>query len=48
MQSNCKVSDKSDELSAELTKRILTKAALYEKTSKSKKKSKYINKRLED
>tara|TARA_Y100000591_G_C21768589_1_gene664271 strand:+ start:162 stop:716 length:555 start_codon:yes stop_codon:yes gene_type:complete len=48
MQSNCKVSDKSDELSAELTKRILTKAALYEKTSKSKKKSKYINKKLED
>ncbi len=48
MQNNCKVSDKSDELSAELTKRILTKAALYEKTSKSKKKSKYINKRLED
>ena len=48
MQSNCKVSDKSDELSAELTKRILTKAALYEKTSKTKKKSKYINKRLED
>ena len=48
MQSNCKVSDRSDELSAELTKKILTKAALYEKTSKSNEKSKYINSRLKD
>ena len=48
MQENCRVSDKSQELSAELTKQILSKAAVYEKDTKSKKKRKYINKALEN
>ena len=48
MQENCRVSDKAQELSAELTKQILSKAAVYEKDTKSKKKRKYINKALEN
>ena len=42
MQDNCKVSDRSGELSSELAKRILSKAAIYEKETQSKKKRKYI------
>ena len=42
MQDNCKVSDRSSELSTELTKKILSKAAIYEKESQSKRKRKYI------
>lgn len=48
MDSNCKVTDKSPELSNELKKQILSKAAVYEKLAKSKNKKKYINKALED
>ena len=46
MQDNCKVSDRSDELSSELAKKILTKAAVYEKDTFSKKKKKYKNEAL--
>ena len=48
MDGNCKVTDKSPELSNELKKQILSKAAVYEKLAKSKNKKKYINKALED
>ncbi len=49
LQTNCKVVDRTNELSAELTKQILTKAAVYEKENKNKtKKRKYINKKLGD
>ena len=48
MDSNCKVTDKSPELSNELKKQILSKAAVYEKLAKTKNKKKYINKALED
>ena len=41
MQDNCKVSDRSSELSTELAKKILSKAAIYEKDTQSKKKRKY-------
>ena len=44
MQNNCKVTDRSNQLSAELTKKILAKAAVYEK--QSKKKIKYITDEL--
>ncbi len=46
IQNTCEVLDRSDELSEDLSRKILTKAATYEKTSKSKKKKKYINKQL--
>ena len=46
MQDNCKVSDRSDELSSELAKKILSKAAIYEKDTVSKKKKKYRNEAL--
>ncbi len=46
MQNNCRVSDKSNELSSELTGRILKRAASYKKQSQSKKKKKYINEAL--
>ena len=46
IQNTCEVSDRSGELSDELSRKILTKAATYEKLSKSKKKKKYINKQL--
>ena len=36
------------ELSNELKKQILSKAAVYEKLAKTKNKKKYINKALED
>ena len=48
IQQTCKISDRSETLSAELTKKILTKAAVYEKESKSKNKKKYINKNLKN
>ena len=48
MNSSCKVTDKSPELSTELKKKILSKAAIYEKLAKTKNKKKYINKALED
>ena len=44
----CKISDRSGVLSEELTKKILTKAAVYEKQNQSKKRKKYINKQLEE
>ena len=46
MQNNCRVSDKSNELSSDLTGRILKRAASYKKQSQSKKKKKYINEAL--
>ena len=47
MQNNCKVTDRSSELSTELTKKILKKAAIYGKdTQNKKKKKKYINEGL--
>ena len=48
VQQTCKISDRSGILSADLAKKILSKAAVYEKESKSKKKVKYINKGLEN
>ena len=48
IQRNCEISDRSDELSAELTKKILNKASLYKKGNKSKNKKKYINSQLEN
>ena len=48
MQENCQVTDRSEELSNQLTKKILTQAAVYEKTNQSKKKKKYINSQLKD
>tara|TARA_B100002052_G_scaffold53654_1_gene46836 strand:+ start:136 stop:693 length:558 start_codon:yes stop_codon:yes gene_type:complete len=47
MQNNCKISDRSNELSNELTKKILTKAAVYEQDTRDKKKNpKYKNEAL--
>ena len=46
MQDNCKVSDRSGELSSELTKKILSKATIYEKDTFYKKKKKYKNEAL--
>ena len=47
MQNNCKVSDRSNELSNELTKKILTQAAVYEQDNQAKKKNpKYRNEAL--
>ena len=48
IQQNCKITDRSETLSAELTKKILSKAAIYEKENQSKNKKKYINKNLEN
>ena len=48
MQNNCEVTDRSTQLSADLSKKILTQAAIYEKEKKSKKKKKYINSALKD
>ena len=48
MQDNCKVSDRSSDLSAELTKKILTQAAIYEKNSKDTNKSSYKSPSLGD
>ena len=46
IQENCKVTDRSEELSKQLTEKILGQAAIYEKTNRSKKKRKYINSQL--
>ena len=47
MQNNCKISDRSNELSNELTKKILTQAAVYEQVNQAKKKNpKYRNEAL--
>ena len=47
MQNNCKVTDRSNELANELTKKILTRAVVYESENKSKKKNpKYKNEAL--
>ena len=48
MQDTCKVSDRSNELSNELTKKILSKAAIYEKDTQSKKKRKYVAEPFKD
>ena len=40
VQQTCKITDRSGALSGELTKKILTKAAIYEKENKSKNKKK--------
>ena len=48
MQNNCEVTDRSTQLSADLSKKILTQAAIYGKEKKSKKKKKYINSALKD
>ena len=48
VERSCKISDKSGTLSAELSKKILNKAAIYEKQNKSKNKTKYINEALKD
>ena len=42
IESNCKISDKSENLSGELARKILSKAAIYEKETQSKRKRKYI------
>ena len=42
MQNNCKISDKSENLSGELARKILSKAAIYEKETQSNRKRKYI------
>ncbi len=44
-EKNCKITDRSSELSNQLTKKILTKAAIYEKQKSSKKKP-YVNSKL--
>ena len=48
IQETCKITDRSDELSFELSKKILTQAAVYQEQNKSKKKKvKYINEQLD-
>ncbi len=44
----CKITDRSEALSAELNKKILTKAAVYEEENKSKNKKKYIHEALKN
>ncbi len=46
VQQTCKITDRSSVLSTELTKKILTKAAVYESENQGKKNKKYINERL--
>lgn len=48
VQNSCQISDRSGDLSADLSKKILTKASIYKKENKSKKKKKYINSKLDD
>ena len=48
VQQSCKITDRSGSLSTELTNKLLTKAAIYEKQNKSKNKIKYINEALKD
>ena len=45
---SCKITDRSSALSIDLTKKILSKAAVYEKENQSKNKKKYINEALKD
>ncbi len=47
-EQSCKITDRSGSLSVELTKKILSKAAVYEKQNETKKKRKYINEALKD
>ena len=46
VQQTCKITDRSSALSADLTKKILSKAAVYESENQGKKNKKYINERL--
>ena len=48
VQQTSKITDRSSALSAELTKKILTKAAVYESENQGKKNKKYINERLKN
>ena len=48
VQNNCEILDRSSDLSADLSKKILSKASLYQKENKTKKKKKYINSKLDD
>ncbi len=48
VQNSCEILDRSENLSADLSKKILTKASIYQKESKNKKKRKYINSKLDD
>tara|TARA_B100000886_G_scaffold137168_1_gene92720 strand:- start:11868 stop:12401 length:534 start_codon:yes stop_codon:yes gene_type:complete len=48
VQQTCKITDRSSALSAELTKKILTKAAVYDSENQGKKNKKYINERLKN
>ncbi len=46
MENNCQIIEKSGDLSMELSKKILTKAAIYAKQNKDKNKKPYINEAL--
>ena len=47
IQDTCEIKDRSGELSAELTKKILTRAAIYEKENRLKNAPKnYVNEKL--
>ena len=47
MQDNCEIKDRSGELSVELTKKILARAAIYEKENQLKNRPKnYVNEKL--
>jgi len=48
IQNNCEVTDRSGDLSADLSKKILTKASAYKKENNSKNKKKYTNSQLEN
>ena len=48
VQNSCQILDRTEDLSADLSKKILTKASIYEKENKTKKKKKYINSKLDD
>ena len=48
VQQTCKITDRSSALSADLTKKILSKAAVYESENQGKKNKKYINERLKN
>ena len=47
MQDNCEIKDRSGELSVELTKKILARAAIYKKENRLKNAPKnYVNEKL--
>jgi len=48
IQETCRITDKSEELSRELERKILQTAAAYSEQDKSKNKKKYINKALQN